>query len=71
MDFRVEAAHGIDYNLGVAEGFAGDFKSTFFKSIFSSIDGDKIKIGPVYNEGELSGSIFWTDNLSIVLAFQE
>lgn len=66
-DFKVE----VTTTGTIAEGFAGDFKSTFFKSIFSSIDGDKIKIGPVYNEGELSGSIFWTDNLSIVLAFQE
>jgi len=65
-DFKVN----VDVS-GNLEGYSGDFKSTFFKSIFSSIDGDKIKIGPVYNEGELSGSLFWTDNISIVLAFQE
>lgn len=57
--------------VGTLADYSGDFKSTFFKSIFSSVDSDKIKIGPVYNEGELSGSVFWTDNLSIVLAFQE
>ena len=57
--------------VGQIDNYLGDFKSTFFKSIFSSMDSDKIKIGPVYNEGELSGSLFWTDNLSVVLAFQE
>jgi hypothetical protein len=57
--------------IGELEGYSGDFKSTFFKSIFSSVDSDKIKIGPVYNEEELSGCLFWTDNLAIVLAFQE
>lgn len=62
----------LDVNkVGELTDYAGDFKSTFFKSIFSSVDSDRIKIGPVYNEGELSGSVFWTDNLSIVLAFQE
>lgn len=65
-DFKVDVT-----KVGELEDYSGDFKSTFFKSIFSSVDSDKIKIGPVYNEGELSGSIFWTDNLSIVLAFQE
>lgn len=57
--------------VGTLDNYFGDFKSTFFKSIFSSMDSDKIKVGPVYNEGELSGSLFWTDNLSVVLAFQE
>ena len=57
--------------VGQIDNYLGDFKSTFFKSIFSSMDSDKIKIGPVYNEDELSGSLFWTDNLSVVLAFQE
>jgi hypothetical protein len=65
-DFKVDIT-----KTGELENYSGDFKSSFFKSIFSSVDGDKIKIGPVYNEGELSGSVFWTDNLSIVLAFQE
>ena len=65
-DFKVDIT-----KTGELADYSGDFKSSFFKSIFSSIDGDKIKIGPVYNEGELSGSVFWTDNLSIVLAFQE
>lgn len=65
-DFKVDVT-----KVGELADYSGDFKSTFFKSIFSSVDSDKIKIGPVYNEGELSGSVFWTDNLSIVLAFQE
>ncbi len=65
-DFKVNVN-----KVGDLVDYAGDFKSTFFKSIFSSIDGDKIKIGPIYNEGEISGSIFWTDNLSIVLAFED
>lgn len=65
-DFKLDIAQ-----TGELNNYAGDFKSTFFKSIFSSIDSDRIKIGPVYNEGELSGSLFWTDNLAIVLAFQE
>lgn len=64
-DFKMEVA-----TTGTV-AMVGDFKSTFFKSIFSSIDSDRIKIGPVYNDGELSGSLFWTDNLAIVLAFQE
>lgn len=65
-DFKMEVT-----KTGELSDYAGDFKSTFFKSIFSSIDSDRIKIGPVYNDGELSGSLFWTDNLAIVLAFQE
>jgi len=65
-DFKLDIT-----KTGELANYEGDFKSTFFKSIFSSIDSDRIKIGPVYNEGELSGSLFWTDNLSIVLAFQE
>ena len=65
-DFKMEVA-----KTGELADYVGDFKSTFFKSIFSSIDSDRIKIGPVYNDGELSGSLFWTDNLAIVLAFQE
>ena len=65
-DFKLDVT-----KVGDLASYSGDFKSTFFKSIFSSVDSDKIKIGPVYNEGEISGSIFWTDNLSIVLAFQE
>ena len=56
---------------GELADYSGDFKSTFFKSIFSSVDSDKIKIGPVYNEEELSGCVFWTDSLAVVLAFQE
>lgn len=65
-DFKLDIT-----KVGQLDNYSGDFKSSFFKQIFSSVDSDKIKIGPVYSEGELSGSIFWTDNLSIVLAFQE
>lgn len=65
-DFKLDVT-----KTGEFENYSGDFKSTFFKSIFSSVDSDRIKIGPIYNEGELSGNLFWTDNLSVVLAFQE
>lgn len=55
--------------IGEVPDFSGVFKSTFFKSIFASVDGDVVKVSPIYVEGEdgVNSCLFWTDNMSIVI----
>lgn len=58
--------------VGEVNNFEGEFKSSFFKSIFTGIDGDSVKISPVFDEGEsLNSCLFWTDNMSIVMGCSE
>lgn len=48
--------------------FAGDFNAAFFKAIFSSLDGDTVKMCPVFDDdGSLNSGLFWTDNMSVVI----
>lgn len=54
--------------VGEVNNFNGEFKSAFFKPVFTGIDGDTVKISPVFDENEsLNSCIFWTDNMSIVM----
>lgn len=56
---------------GNLDPYKGDFKADIFKSIFSSLNTEKVKVNPTYLDGEISGCLFYTDDLKIVLAFKD
>lgn len=42
-----------------------------FKSIVSHVDEEKMQVCPVIQEGEISGLVIWTDNLTVVVGAKD
>lgn len=56
---------------GEVSPYKGNFKATIFKSIFSSLNMEMVKVNPTYVEDDISGCLFYADDLKIVLGFQD
>lgn len=53
-----------------SENYTVKFSSDLFKRVLSNFDSDKINIAPMYRGDMTIGCIFWTDNLTTLLAGQ-
>lgn len=54
-----------------AESYTVKFTTDLIKSVLSNFDADKLNIGQMIRDGKTIGCIFWTDNLTTLLAGQD
>lgn len=52
---------------GNCQDFSIPMNASLFRPIISHVDAENINISPAIQEGEVSGLIIWTDNISVVV----
>lgn len=61
VDCKIPLAKASNYEFTI------DFKTSLLKSVISNFDEEEINICPLSVEGEISGVVFWTKNMTAVL----
>lgn len=75
-DSAAIAGEAVDCRLPVeksenADSYSCQFKANFLKFVFSNLDNDKVNVTPIFEDDEkteIAGVLFWTDNMSVLLA---
>ena len=52
----------------ITEEYSVDFKTSILKSVVSNFDEEVISVSPMKQEGQVSGIILWSKNMTVILA---